>query len=211
MTALHDTLSRYSGIRSWVLLNCGSKEFEQYDRGRTSAFEETDLLREHAWVVLNGGFSEKVMRRIFPVLGLCFHDWSSAEAITRNAELCRATALAVFKNRKKIDSIIALSELVCWSGFATVRARIETDPVHGLQLLPGVGPVTAWHLAKNLGWDVAKPDRHLERITKLWGYTSASQLCLDIATHTTDSVAQVDYILWRYASLTPGYELIKAA
>jgi hypothetical protein len=194
-------LVRYQQIRAWVLSNCGTGEFERYGHEHDGSFGETDLLREHAWVVLASGFSEKMVRRVFSVFSLCFHDWSSAAVIVHDWEICRATALAVFNNPKKVNSILALSEYVHHMGFDQVKRAIEEDPVCNLGRLPGLGPVTAWHLAKNLGWDVAKPDRHLERITRYWGYGDAQGLCLDIAARTSDSVAQVDYVLWRYATV----------
>lgn len=40
-----------------------------------------------------------------------------------------------------------------------------------LETLPWIGPITKYHLARNLGIDVAKPDRHLKRIAEHFGYT----------------------------------------
>lgn len=65
-----------------------------------------------------------------------------------------------------------------------------------LALIPWIGPVTKHHLAKNLGFDTAKPDVHLERLARRDG-TSAQTLCRRLARLTDYRVATVDTILWR--------------
>lgn len=62
--------------------------------------------------------------------------------------------------------------------------------------LPFVGPVTRYHLAKNLGADVAKPDVHLARLAKREGVTP-QQLCQRLAAATGYRAATIDTILWR--------------
>jgi hypothetical protein len=62
--------------------------------------------------------------------------------------------------------------------------------------LPWLGPVTKFHLAKNLGVDVAKPDVHLNRLAKPEGIT-AQELCERLASETGYRAATVDLILWR--------------
>ena len=42
---------------------------------------------------------------------------------------------------------------------------MRTEGVNYLTTFDQIGPVTAFHLAKNLGLDVVKPDRPLVRMT----------------------------------------------
>ena len=65
-----------------------------------------------------------------------------------------------------------------------------------LQSLPWIGPVTRYHLAKNLGADVAKPDVHMERLARRDGTTTRT-LCKRLARQTGYRVATIDSILWR--------------
>jgi hypothetical protein len=60
------------------------------------------------------------------------------------------------------------------------------------------GPVTVWQLAKNLGFDVPKPDRHLVRIAEQLGFSSPSQLCGAIADVSGEAVKVIDLVIWRY-------------
>ena len=62
--------------------------------------------------------------------------------------------------------------------------------------LPFIGPVTQYHLAKNLGVDTAKPDLHLARLAERDGL-DPHVLCARIAAKTGYRVATVDTILWR--------------
>ena len=61
--------------------------------------------------------------------------------------------------------------------------------------------VTCWHLAKNLGFQVAKPDRHLIRISKKAGFATPNDLCAAVAEVTGEPINVVDLVLWRYAAL----------
>ena len=57
-------------------------------------FSETDLLRECAWVILCSGFRERIVRRVFDYVSLCFCDWESASAILDADPICRTAAIS---------------------------------------------------------------------------------------------------------------------
>jgi hypothetical protein len=163
------------------------------------AFTEKDLLREAAWVILCSGFRESVVRRRFDLVSLCFCDWESAAEICNSAAQCRTTALAAFGSRQKIDAILGMATVVTRMGFAQLKERILQDPINSVQILPFIGPVTAFHLAKNLGYATAKPDRHLVRLASEMGYADTHQLCRSLSEATGDPIQVVDVVLWRYA------------
>jgi hypothetical protein len=74
----------------------------------------------------------------------------------------------------------------------------DAERVEFLGGLPWLGPITKWHAAKNFGLDVAKPDRHLERVAAKNG-ESPQQLCARLAKTSGDRIATVDYVIWRAA------------
>lgn len=74
--------------------------------------------------------------------------------------------------------------------------RRTEDLVAFCATLPWTGEITKFHLAKNLGADVAKPDVHLNRLAAPEGVT-AHELCERLARETGYRVATVDLILWR--------------
>jgi hypothetical protein len=166
---------------------------------------EEAFLRESAWVILSAGMREAVIRAKFAAISRAFLNWRSASAICARHHSCRARALQEFHHAKKIGSIIAVAEHTAAIGFNAVKDAIATEGVDYLGRLPFVGPTTRWHLAKNLGLDVAKPDRHLMRIAVAAGFPSPHHLCTAIAASTGDRVALVDLVLWRYATLQTNY------
>jgi hypothetical protein len=108
--------------------------------------------------------------------------------------------MASFRNARKLDAIVLIARHVDEVGFESLKSRILEDPVPELSTLPHIGPVTAWHLAKNLGFDAAKPDRHLVRLCHRLGFADVHELCGTIAAVTGQRVAVVDIVLWRYLS-----------
>lgn len=76
------------------------------------------------------------------------------------------------------------------------RFREADDPVTYCETLPWIGPTTKWHLAKDLGADVAKPDVHLARLARR-DRTTVHRLCRRLARQTGYRIATVDTILWR--------------
>lgn len=164
-------------------------------------FSEPDLLRETAWVILCSGFKESVIRQRFDFISLCFCDWRSAFEICASAADCRATSLTSFGNAKKIDAILRTAELVEAMGFHQIKSRILQDPIRSVQIFPFIGPITAFHVVKNLGYATAKPDRHLVRAAAAMGYSDVHNMCWSISAATGDPVQLVDVVLWRYSVL----------
>lgn len=186
-------------------------EVEWQRRITIDAFSETDLLRECAWVILCSGFREQVVRRVFDHISLCFCDWESASAILAADPACRIAAMASFRNTVKLRAIVRTAFHVHARGFAVFKQRVLADPISELRLLPHIGPITVWHLAKNLGLDVAKPDRHLTRISQLFGFEDASHFCTEIARSVGEQKKVVDLVVWRYMADNPQIFSPKAA
>lgn len=197
--ALGSSLEVYTQARTFILAHGFGDEVEWQKSRAVGDFTESDLLRETAWVILCSGFRELAVRRIFDYISLCFCDWDSARCIVEHAPACRSTALACFKNPQKIDAIIAVARDVHSMGFGRTRGQILLDPLNTLRRFPFIGPVTSIHLAKNLGWPFAKPDRHMIRFARHLGFADPQGLCESLAQLTGDPVSVIDIILWRYA------------
>lgn len=195
----HGERIRFYETAKAVLIDGGFQSEIDWQASRTmDSVVPDEFLAEAAWVVINSGFREAVARRIFPALSLCFCDWK-ADEVASSADYCRASALTVFGHRQKIEAIIQIAETVAedWAG---LRGELDQDPISALQRLPFIGPITSFHLAKNLGYPCAKADRHLVRTAEMLGQPCVQTLCLEIADATGDSMGVVDLILWRYAA-----------
>lgn len=175
----------------------GSEVFWQKS-AEAMQFSESDLLRESAWVILCSGFKETAVRKVFGNISLSFCDWESAKEILESERACRMTALGAFRNKKKIEAIIEVARRIEDEGFRQIKKKCLANPISEFQKFPFIGPITAWHLAKNLGFDVAKPDRHLVRLSEWLGRESPHELCAYLSSRTGNPVKVVDLILWRF-------------
>ncbi|MCA9607401.1 MAG: hypothetical protein KC619_17465 [Myxococcales bacterium] len=167
---------------------------------------EARFLSEAAWVVLNAGMREAVVRQLFPQIAAAFDGFvnaTAAAAAARNGG--REIALGVFGHPGKIDAIVSIVDHVAEHGLDEVLGRLATDGVEALQCFPYLGPATSLHLAKNLGYDVAKPDRHLTRIAQACGYSDPQVLCRDVFEFLGEPVPVVDLVFWRFATLSHNY------
>jgi len=173
-------------------------EVEWQRKTDMAKFSESDLLRESAWVILCSGFRESVVRKAFNNISLCFCDWESAKVILESKSACINTASYYINNKKKLEAIVNVSEHINNVGFEHLKTSIMDNPIFELQKLPFIGPITVMHLAKNIGLNVAKPDRHLVRIAKKLGYTSAGELCSVLAETSGETIKVVDLVIWRY-------------
>ena len=78
-----------------------------------------------------------------------------------------------------------------------------------LDNLPMIGPVTRYHLARNIGIDCVKPDRHLIRLASEAGYNmqypqkAVERMCKDIqiGIGNAEKLGTIDVVLWRACNL----------
>lgn len=138
---------------------------------------------EYIWVVINAGMKEQVARKIFGRI---------QEAMQSGIPL-----LEVFGHKGKVAAIekMILSYNEKFAGFQDAK-----DKLAYLESLPWVGKITKYHLAKNLGLDFVKPDRHLVRIAKEFGVTCV-EMCKKLSQQTCDKLVTVDTVIWRAANL----------
>lgn len=193
-----ELIEHYQQAKSWLSSSRYVREIEWQRAATILEISESIFLREYAWVVLNCGFRETVVRKHFDYISLCFCDWESLRLITEHADVCVASASLVFRNQRKLQSIVIAARTVSEIGFDGFRLSLTKDPIPTLRNLPFMGEVTATHLAKNLGADVAKPDRHLMRLARRFGYQDVTRMCQDIADEVGDRIGVADIILWRF-------------
>ena len=167
--------------------------------------DESTFLRELAWVVLSSGMRERVVRNLFNEISNCFFTWASAKIIVDNENTCFYEAIRYFNNKPKILAIINASHKINSLGFSRLKKTIRENPIETLREFQYIGPVTVYHLAKNIGLHVAKPDRHLTRIANMGGYSDVQQFCNEISRLSGDSIPVVDIVLWRFATIENDY------
>ena len=195
----------YLKVKETVIYQGFAEEIDWQDNIQFSDISESNFLREAAWVILSSGMRETVIRKKFPAISTAFLFWRSAHQIVKHLEPCRLHALSVFRHEQKINAIISIAKQIADDGFEKIKVRIQNGGIKYIQQMPFMGPATSYHLAKNIGLDFVKPDRHLLRIAKAAGYNSPKLLCEDIANSVGDRISVVDLVIWRFATLNPDY------
>lgn len=164
------------------------------------SFDDTDerrFLTEYAWVVFNSGMSNRVIQNKWVALTGAFHLFIPF-MVNRFANQVREKALSIFGNHRKVDAIITVAQKIVKEGFEkSMRAKIEHLTLEYLDSLPMMGEITKYHLARNLGFDYVKPDRHLMKLASCYNMTPF-ELCYLIHKKTGRRLGTIDVILWRY-------------
>jgi hypothetical protein len=143
-----------------------------------------DFSREHAFVVCNSGMRAQVAAKIFSRVWLALCEGRAIDdSIFRNKPKSAAMQF-VYENRERLFGEYLKAE----------------DKLAYLETLPHIGGIIKYHLAKNLGEDFCKPDRHLTRIASDYK-TTPEELCSRLAEATGDRIGTVDVVIWRAANL----------
>lgn len=143
---------------------------------------EENFFLEYTWVVLNAGMKEQAARTIFENFCKDFN----FDAIRHPSK------------RKAIEDTFNNISL----HFQNLQAiKGEEAQIEYLETIPWIGPITKYHLARNIGIDTVKPDRHLIRLAKRFGYDTPLEMCEEIKAHNGTKVGTIDVILWRYCNL----------
>ncbi len=198
-------VDRYLTVKEELVRRGYTDEIDWQDQVSFSETSESDFLREAAWVILSSGMRETVVRSKFTGITNAFLFWESSHEIVRNKTACVGNALKVFAHKPKVLAILSVGQHIHDHGYSAVRQNIRERGVHYLQEFDFIGPVTCYHLAKNIGLDVVKPDRHLVRLASSTDCSSPHELCEKISLATGDRLAVVDLVLWRFATIEPLY------
>jgi hypothetical protein len=162
------------------------------------------FFREYAWVVHATGFSARAVGRMMPRLLEAYGPWD--ELARRGEEEALAAVLPVCNNPRKALAVRRTAGLMLGGaegrGWAAFRDAELSSP-EALQRLPWIGPVTRYHLARNVGLlECVKPDLHLARMAEHWGYPGCLEMCEDLRPEGMP-LGIVDLVLW-YAASTFG-------
>jgi len=196
---------RYLDAKEYLLSAGYAGEIDWQDDLDFDLLTETAFLRESAWVVLSAGIAERVVRSVFPRITEAFCNWVGASEIVENADISRANALQIFRHEGKVSSILEIAHRVHTLGFQEFRSRISREELVFLRTLPFIGDVTALHLAKNLGINVEKPDRHLCRVSSHLGFSCPMEMCTLLAEELAEKRSVVDLVIWRFATVRRDY------
>lgn len=162
----------------------GHKEEIEITRKRTfNQMKPLNLIQEYVWVVINSGMKNQVAEKIY-------------------ARFWKEQDFDVIGHPGKREAIIkAFLKYKQW--FKDLQQA--PDKIEYLGSLHYIGKITKYHLARNLGIDCAKPDRHLVRLAERFNFVDVQEMCQYISIKTGERIGVVDVILWRYCNLKGAY------
>ena len=183
---MHEATKAYLKFRRRLMRT----EFkEEIEWARCICPEDIDADRfgeEAVWVVLTAGMTVDIVERII---------WPK---VCKQLQHGRPVS-AVFGHKGKAKAI----EEIWRRRNALLREfqekKTDQERLAFFETLPYVGPVTKYHLARNLGLDFAKPDLHLVRIARKFRRTPRS-LCRLVSEETGERVGVVDLVFWKAGS-----------
>jgi hypothetical protein len=197
-------VTMYLNFKQKIIASGYAHEIDWQNEKKINSLDEVELIKEFAWVILSSGMREIIIRRLFPMITDAFCNWN-IKSIVCNKRQCINDAMNVFANNKKINAIIQIAENIHKIGFEIFKSNIIESDITFIQTLPFMGPATSYHLAKNIGLDVVKPDRHLVRIAQKTGYDCPDKMCRTISKYVGDKKCVVDIVIWRFAALQSNY------
>lgn len=160
------------------------------------ALRSKRFLAEYCWVIYASGFRYAVIESVFPSLTVAFKNFN-LDAISRMRSV--QPALKVFNNERKAKNFLEGAQAISNEGFSNFKLRLKRHGIDALEELPGIGPITKSHLAKNIGLaDVAKPDIWLVRAAFHCGAKSVTELVTWLSEELGESHNVVDIALWQY-------------
>lgn len=156
-----------------------------------------EFLRKYCFVVYASGFKFETVNAKFPGLSAAFHGFD-IERLRRMRSI--KSVLRVFGNERKAQNFLDGAKLVAEEGFSHFKRRLKDRGVDVLLELPGIGPITKDHLAKNIGLaDLAKGDIWLVRAAELCGANDVRELVDFLHSETGETRHVIDVAIWTLA------------
>lgn len=182
--------------------------YDRLDYYRGLRFTDTtpDLFwAEYTWVVYAAGFNSKVLDKKYPALQEAYGHWLGVGPVRKKY------VLAIIRREDKWKACLQVANMM--QGAARAKAIKDwwpafqmtwLDTPEKLQALPWIGPVSCYHLARNIGQDAVKPDLHLVRLAEHYGFCSPLRMCEYIRSNRqNERLGVVDLVLF-YACSTWG-------
>lgn len=185
-----DILTYYQDAKNYVLSTEYKQEYEWcLNREPFEKCTSETFFFEYVYVVLNAGMKEQIARKIY-------------EKFCKDLDI---NTIGHLGKRKAIDTSIGNYKM--WFNSLQLL-HTDNNRIEYLAGLPWIGNITKYHLARNIGIDCVKPDRHLVRLVEYFSFKTPLDMCLEVQKHTKERLGVIDVILWRYLTIN-GSKTIK--
>ncbi len=175
----------------YLVIEEGFQEEIDWCNSIPDEIDKNYFYREYSWVVINSGMNNQIAKKVYD------NFWKNKQKPNFNA---------IGHPHKNYS----LKKVYHRLNFYFKHFNSSNNKLKFLESLPHIGKITKYHLARNLGLNYAKPDRHLVRIVNLFEYDNVQVFCKDVSDLSGDKIGVVDLVFWRFATLKKNYlELIK--
>lgn len=176
----------FNKAKVFMIENGYEDEIVWVEKQKFNEIDENHLFKQYVWVVLNSGFDNKKAEKIYDQF---FENNMDFNVIKH--ELKKQAIKTGLDNHKE------------W--FKKIKSlKTDEEIISYIQTFPFMGNITKYHLARNIGIDVAKPDRHMNKVAAKFGYSDVNAMCKDISKTVDEKIGVIDTILWRYCNLKTG-------
>lgn len=162
-------------------------------RMKASAF-----LAEYIWVVYAAGFRVAVVQSKWPALRAAFANLDLHRLARMRSP---RAALRIIGNKRKAACVLRGAREIAAEGFPRFKERLLKEGPSALAALPGIGPITKDHLARNIGLaSVAKDDIWIQRVRKAFGFSDKDAFAGRLASRFRQPQGLVDLVIWQYCA-----------
>ena len=155
---------------------------EKISSTKFNEFSPERFFEEYIWVVYTSGFSAKAVSKFFDRLSNAYGHF--VDLSERTIDNVMPEIKLICNNKQKANSVVKMAKILNDNIIKYGWQKYRDDHLSSPELLtnlPHIGPITCFHLARNIGLlDSVKPDLHLVRAAKYWGYNSCEEMCRDI-------------------------------
>ncbi|NOQ76119.1 MAG: hypothetical protein GQ574_29220 [Crocinitomix sp.] len=198
-------VNSYLDVKKHLINKGFAWEIDWQENQNLNVLDESEFYKEAAWVILSSGMSVRSVTSVFEKISCAFLNWEDSKEIVSTSESCISHALKYFNHSGKINAIMSLIQYIDNIGFDDFKTELNEHGLEYMQKFSFFGPATSLHLAKNIGMNVVKPDRHLMRLAKALNFSTPNELCQVIANGIDEKLSVVDVVLWRYCVMNPNY------
>lgn len=154
----------------------------------------SDFYIEYVFGIYCAGFRVSIVQSKWKELEEAYRGFDPA-LVARNSGEVRSRAMEVIANERKVNAAIRGAKVLEDIGWDEFRKQVKQD-LNALRKLPFMGKVLKYQLARNMGFDVIKPDVHLRRMAAFYGL-DPFEMCDKISKKTSLPLHVVDTIIWR--------------
>jgi len=160
---------------------------------------DKEFFAEYCWVIFASGFNAQVVSNKFSRIRKTLSGFDPHRVTPKAATV----GLKIIAHKPKWDAIISCAKMLSSMSWDEFKQKYLSE-IDRMEQLPRIGPITKFHLARNLGYDVVKPDLHLVRVAEHFGDIPIEALCRNLRSTCPDAsgynLGQIDFCIWCFLS-----------